>query len=255
MDDKTAVARVMQSGALAAGLMLASFSASASNIVLSGTSGSNAMDWTAQYLGSASGNVQTTATGSEGNTYSLAVPGQYTFTDTFDGPQTSPLVNSSGVAFESSGSPVGTYDFQDTYEFSLSTPASGDDLVVSLSLQLPPGYGAGSVYNISDLQFRLYKVPSGSTPGLTPPSGSTFVTKWTGLSGNDNGTPVSASFDDIASGTYFLDVAGRADGTLGGTYFGQLNLVSPVPLPAGLPLLLSGLAGLGVLVRQRRSVG
>jgi hypothetical protein len=216
-----------------------SFAASASTVSLPGT---GAMVWTAEFLGSSSGNTQTTPVAPQGNNYSLAVPGQYTFTDTFTNNQSStPLT---GVS-----SPVGSYAFQDTYEFSLSSAAAGDLLTISLNL----GGAYSSVFNISDLQFRLYEVPTGSTPGLTIPAGSTVVTGWTGVAGNDNGTAITANFTNAQSGTYFLDVAGTADGTSGGTYIGQLNL-TPVPLPAGLPLLLSGLAGLGAMVRRRKAL-
>ncbi len=228
---------------LTGALLLASFAASASNITLDG---SGQMSWTAQFLGSSGGNTQSTPTG---NTYTLAVPGQYGFIDQFTAPQSAPLVDSSNVPFENSGSPVGTYSFQDSYEFSVGVPAAGDVLAVSLALQGP----LQSNFNISNLQFRLYEVPPSSTPGLTPPAGSTVLTGWQGISGNDSGTAIQANFSNLQSGTYFLDIAGTADGTSGGTYVGQLNL-SPVPLPAGLPLLLCGVAGLGALVRRRKAI-
>jgi hypothetical protein len=64
-------------------------------------------------------------------------------------------------------------------------------------------------------------------------------------------TMTQANFGNVQSGTYFRDVAGTANGSSGGTYIGQFNL-SPVPLPAGVWLLLSGLGGIGTLVRKRR---
>jgi hypothetical protein len=197
------------------------------------------MDWTAQFLGSSNGNTQSTPSGLYGNTYSLAVPGEYIFQDQFTASQSStPLLNVS--------SPVGSYAFQDTYEFSVGQAASGDVLAVSLALQAP----FQSLFNISDLQFRLYEVPPSAIPALTPPTGSTFLTAWTGISGNDSGRSISTNFSNLQAGTYFLDIAGTADGTSGGTYIGQLNL-SPVPLPGTLPLLLSAVAGLGLMARRR----
>ena len=53
----------------------------------------------------------------------------------------------------------------------------------------------------------------------------------------------------LAAGTYVLEVRGMATGTSGGSYSGTLN-VAPVPLPATLPLLLSGLGLLGGLLRR-----
>jgi hypothetical protein len=239
--------RIICSLVLSSVLIVVSFAASASTITLSG---SGQMYWTAQFLGSAGGNTQTTPSGNYGNTYSLGVPGEYAFLDQFTSTQSYPLLNSSNVPFENSGTPVGTYAFQDTYEFSISSAASGDLLAVSLNL--PAGFGAS--YNISDLQFRLYEVPPSSTPGLVPPAGSTIITNWMGISGNDNGNPIGASFTNIQSGTYFLDIAGTADGSLGGQYTGQLELRSTVPLPGALALLLSGLSGLGGLFARRRGL-
>jgi hypothetical protein len=226
--------------ALAVVIGLSSVAASGATIPLSG---SGQMTWTAQFLGSSGGNTQTTPNPSlsQGNNYSLAVPGQYAFLDQFANQQN--VLTGPGT-----GSPVGSYAFQDTYEFSLSAPAAGDVLTVSLNL----GAGTAGLFNIDDLQFRLFEVPSASTPpSIGIPAGSTIVTNWQGISGNDSGTPITASFTNALSGTYFLQVAGTADGTSGGTYVGQLNL-EPVPLPAALPLLLSGLAGLGAMARDRK---
>jgi hypothetical protein len=201
--------------------------------------GSGQMYWTGEYLGTSGGDTPTTPTGTYGNNYALSLPGQYTFQDQFSAPQAYTL---------SPSSPVGSYSFQDTYEFSLSAPAQGDVLAVSLNLSGIPS----STFNIQNLQFRLYEVPSPPpAPGLTIPPGSTIITPWMGITGNDSGTAIQANFNNVQSGTYFLDIAGTASGTSGGTYIGQLNL-SPVPLPAGIWLLLSGLGGIGALARKRR---
>jgi hypothetical protein len=195
------------------------------------------MSWTAQFLGSSSGNTQTTPSGNFGNDYMLSVPGQYSFLDSFSSPQPNVLT---GVT-----SSVGPYAFQDTYKFTVSQAASGDVLTVSLNLGT-----VSPTFDISNLQFRLYEVSSNAIqPGLGIPPGSTLKTAWKGTSGPSNGTAIQANFSGIQAGTYFLDVAGTADGSSGGTYVGQLNL-APVPLPAALPLLLSGLGLFGALRRR-----
>lgn len=241
--------RAFQRAALTGALLLASFAASASNVTLNG---SGQIYWDTQWLGSAAGNVSTTATptGSPptGNTYTLAVPGQYGFLDQFASPQTSLLLNGT-VPYENSGSPVGTYAFQDAYQFSITSATAGDVLAVSLGLQAP----YQGVFNIDNLQFRLYQTTS-VTPGLDVTG--TVVTSWQGISGNDNGQSITTSFNNLAAGTYVLDIAGTADGTSGGTYVGQLNLnPATVPLPASLWLMLSAFAGLGLAARRRQTAG
>ena len=144
---------------------------------------------------------------------------------------------------------MGPYAFQDSYVFSLTQAAQGDALVVSLNL----GQSASTFYDISDLQFRLYEVPPGTTqPGLSIPTGSTIVQSWTGTSGPSSGNAVQASFSNLQSGTYFLDIAGTADGSSGGSYLGQLNL-APVPLPGALWLMMSGIGLLGGFSRRART--
>jgi hypothetical protein len=214
-------------------LGLTSLPATAATIDLGG---SGLMNWGAQLLGSASGNVETTPPTSDyGNNYALSVPGQYTFFDSF-GHQSNVITGTS--------SPVGTYSFQDTYEFSVSQVASGGVLAVSLNL------GSGTpIFDISNLQLRLYEVTSTSVkPGPGLPPGSTLITAWMGTSGPSTGQSIQTQFSGLTAGTYFLDVAGTADGSSGGAYVGQINFsppVAPVPLPAALPMLLSGLGLLG----------
>jgi hypothetical protein len=195
--------------------------------------------WTTQFVGSSSGNTQTAPSGNFGNDYMLSVPGQYSFLDSFSSPQ-------SNVLTVAAPSTVGSYAFQDTYKFSVSQAASGDILTVSLNLGT-----VSPTFDISNLQFRLYEVASNAVqPGLGIPSGSTLIKGWMGTSGPSNGTAIQANFSGIQAGTYFLDVAGTADGSLGGTYVGQLNL-APVPLPAAAWLLLSGLSGFAAFRRKR----
>jgi hypothetical protein len=206
----------------------------ASTITLNGSGG---MTYTYQFLWS------NPSSPTVSNDYDLAVPGQYTFTDTFLSQQpASPNLATSSV---------GPYDFQDSYRFTIGSGASGDTLVASLGLN----NSNGSTFNIADLQFRLYEVPTATTAPIVGgiPAGSIPITAWVGPPSGSN--EVEATFSGIQAGTYILDVAGIANGTNGGTYFGQLNVNTPVPLPASLPLLLSALAGAFLLRRRPAFAG
>jgi hypothetical protein len=180
-----------------------------------------------------------------GNDYSLAVPGLYTFTDTFasQAAATTPLGTSTTV---------GAYDFQDSYRFSITSASAGDSLVASL--------GYGTLFQLTNLQVRLYQVSS--TPGATTapvvggiPTGATMTKAWNGISGvvsAPNPVAFTDTFNNLQTGTYILDVAGISSGTLGAAYVGQLNL-APVPLPAAAWLLVSGLGGVGLFTRRRKT--
>lgn len=197
----------------------------ASTITLAGT---GTMSYSYQFLWSAPSSPTVS------NDYILDVPGQYAFLDSFTSqqPANTHLATSS----------VGPYDFQDSYRFTIGSGASGDTMVASL--------GLGDTFDISNLQFRLYEVPTPTTAPVVPglPPGSTLIQAWTGPSAGSN--QVQATFSDIQAGTYILDIAGIASGTDGGTYVGQLN-VNPVPLPGSLALLLSGLIALAGVGRLR----
>jgi hypothetical protein len=194
--------------------------------------GSGTMSYSYQFLWTAPGSPTVS------NDYALAVAGQYAFLDQFLSQQPmSPNLASSSV---------GPYDFMDSYRFTIGQGASGDTMVASLGLN----NANGNTFGISNLQLRLYMVPTSTTAPVVPgiPVGSQLITSWMGPPSGSN--QVTASFTDIQAGTYILDIAGIASGNSGGTYVGQLNLNAP--LPASLLLLLSGLAALAALARRGR---
>jgi hypothetical protein len=175
-------------------------------------------------------------TGSGVNT-SLPVPGSYTYADTF--------------AAGSGGTPVsGTpYGFFDDYLFTISG-ATADSITSTINL--------GGTLAISGLQVGLFSYVNGQTLpiyGTTLPPGSVQVDGWStpinsgGTTGTVNVIPPTL----LPSGSYVLEVLGTVTGSAGGSYSGVLNL-APVPLPAGLPLLLSGLGALGLWGRRRTAL-
>lgn len=150
-----------------------------------------------------------------------------------------------GANLSNSSSGTSVWNFQDTIAFTLAGPVNGDVLTATLNL--------GSLVNISNLQIRLYGWAGGAgvqDPLLGPPSSySPAPSSVVGWQSGSNGV-ITASFANVPAGTYYLDIRGDVTGSSGGSYVGILN-VQPVPLPAALPLLLSGLGLLGL--RRRRA--
>ena len=173
-----------------------------------------------------------------GTSTGVTLPGQYIFGSAFLAPQVLPgqaLLGTSGS---------GSYGFQDTYIFTLPGSAAGDVLTATLNL--------GDIFNISNLQVRMYGFAAGSTV-LAPtvgsmPGGTVNAIPWTGFAANQN--VLTLNFGAVPAGTDYLDIRGTADGQLGGSYAGIFN-VAPVPLPAAFPLLLSGLGLLGAARRRK----
>jgi hypothetical protein len=195
--------------------LAAAYSASASTVALS---------YTTTSIGT---------TGSGANT-SLPVPGSYTYADTFG-------AGSGGTPV--SGTP---YGFFDDYLFTV-TGATADSITSTINL--------GGTLAINGLQVGLFSYVTGQTLpvyGTTLPPGSVQVDGWStpinsgGTTGTVNVIPPTL----LPPGSYVLEVLGTVTGSAGGSYSGVLNL-APVPLPAGLPLLLSGLGALGLWGRRR----
>jgi len=108
----------------------------------------------------------------------------------------------------------------------------------------------GSTLAISDLQMRLYSTTGNTLPVLgDSPAG--LQANWSNPI-STNGSQSNLATTMLSAGTYVLEVRGDVTGQNGGTYTGIIDL-QPVPLPAALPLLLSGFGLLGGLARKRRA--
>jgi hypothetical protein len=110
---------------------------------------------------------------------------------------------------------------------------------------------------VNGLQARLYDYNVGSTQNLTLPAFNPtgpVLDGWSmavNVGGSTTLTDTVIKPTTLAAGTYVLEIRASSVGSTGGTYSGSINL-TPVPVPAALPLLLSGLGGLGWLTRRRR---
>ncbi len=161
----------------------------------------------------------------------FTVPGQYNYGDTF-------APGAAGGSIAGSDINGGTAGFIDDYLFQIS-PASADAVSATISDQ---------THQVGNLFARLYSLST--NPGglvLTEPSGTTYDGVVDSLGPV---TVVTINPVTLAAGSYVLEISGTASGSAGGSYTGTLNL-SPVPLPASFPLLLSGMLGLAGLFLQR----
>ncbi len=134
------------------------------------------------------------------------------------------------------------FSFYDDYVFTVAS-----SVVDSVTSEIDLGS-----LSIGNLEERLYSISGNSLPVIGTPSG--FQTAWTTpisfTAGTTSGMQTVLSPTTLSAGTYVLEVRGNVTGAAGGGYSGAIDL-QPVPVPAALPLMLSGLGLLGGLLRKR----
>ncbi len=154
-----------------------------------------------------------------------------------------PITPPATVAFSNTnvltGTVNGVYNFLDTWTFTLAADAHVGAVSTTFDFGAGPG---GPTYGISNLQVRLQ----------TDPSSGPSLVSWLTV------TPVAPGFTSsvalippspLGAGNYSLQVRGTVGST--GAYGGSV-IVSPVPLPAALPMLLLGLGALGAKGARKR---
>jgi hypothetical protein len=144
-----------------------------------------------------------------------------------------------------SGTPQ-TYNFVDSYVIDVPNSAAG---VYAFSLSL-----SSSQLGIDNLSARLYAYTANGYSNLTVGSAGAFpgVAAGGSWSTNTDGGGVDSTglnLPSLNAGVYVLQIVGQETGTVSGMYSGQLA-VTPVPVPAGLPLFLSGLGALAATCRR-----
>lgn len=179
-------------------------------------------------------NGASTVTVTDPTANNLAVPAAYHYGHSYSSPT---------LTIPGSTNPPG-YGFYDDYVFTIGG-ATANSISTTINL--------ANFLAITDLQQRIYSLAGNSVPTLGLPSGTVYQS-WT--------TPISTSVPGVTGtttiisdlvlnpGTYVLEVRGNVTGAFGGSYSGVLNLTA-VPIPAALPLLLSGLGLLAVRARRK----
>lgn len=215
-------------------LAMAAVSANATTTQLSTPGGSLALSF--QDLGPGS-----TFTATNNNSVFTSGTGSAFYGDSFTAPTTA-----------ITASPGSAWGFYDDFEFTVPTGVAADTITSYIDLTNPTN-PSQQLLGLSNLEVRLYSATANTTPTLGTPNGGVVPgASWsTPISAGQSGSGEIQVLDTtLAAGTYYLEVRGNVTGSSGGSYNGSLN-IAPVPLPAGLPLLLSGLGALGGLVRRR----
>ncbi len=138
-----------------------------------------------------------------------------------------------------------TYNFLDTLNFTLATPADIASIVATI--YFTSGASGPTLFGISNLQVNLKQVLPASSLSLV--GWTTVTSPVVGLTQEVALTPTSL----LGAGDYSLQVRGTLAAP--GSYSGSLIAQSPtvVPLPAAFPLLMLGLGAIGAAgVRRRR---
>lgn len=130
--------------------------------------------------------------------------------------------------------------FSDVYQFSLTE--SSDTVSSAISLLLPGLNGGDPSYDISDQSIALFSDPEGDgAAGFNSQIGSTvFYDDESGI----------LTANNVAAGSYYIEIGGNAIGSQGGVYQFAMN-TAPVPEPETYALMLAGLGLLGVVGRRR----
>ena len=209
---------------------------STKRVIVAALLGSSIAGWVAPAEASMVLSYQDTSTGLTGNGAFTGFSnngGSGIYQDTFSA-QTPIITNSPSPGF----------GFYDNFYFSVPAAVAADSITSTINLS--------NVVGISNLQVRLYNSANNIPPVLGSPQGG-VTEAWStsiNVAPGETGTVAVLNTTITQPGKYVLEVRGTAVGSLGGSYSGTLN-VSPVPLPATFPILLSGLGLLGGFVRKR----
>lgn len=148
---------------------------------------------------------------------------------------------------------VGIGAFGNTYMFSLpANVGSGYDLkntpvtIAPIPFVLP----LGGTLNMAFTGVSVYSAGADNAIGGVGINADTLLA---GFFNNSGQSSYSVAIGPNAGGTFFMNVVGLANGSLGGQYSGAIS-VTPVPEPESYAMLLAGLGVMGAIaVRRNKS--
>jgi hypothetical protein len=216
-----------------------------------------------RWIGAASMAFVLAAAPALGATVSVSPGGALSLTATNSGNNNSANAatgNLSGIGAAGGYNYGNGFGSKQTVNFSTTSYGFYDDYVITIGAgqvdSITSTITIGSSSGIAGLSVRLYDYTAngGIAPLLTAPAPGTAFDAWSTTIPVAPGATATYSVlpsTTLAAGTYVIEVRGTASGASGGAYSGTLN-VTPVPVPAALPLLLSGFGLVGALGRRRR---
>jgi hypothetical protein len=167
----------------------------------------------------------------------------YGISNAFNGLPIGPDLTSTEVTNQANG----PWNFYDDYTFTVGT---GGATIQSALISFSNG-----VAGISGLEARIisFSPTFSALANLNAPAnGTTVVDSWLPTSLAGGISTVNLNSTAFGPGTYDLQIRGEVGTSLSGSYGGSITF-TPVPLPAGLPLLVSGLGLFGMLRARRRA--
>lgn len=139
------------------------------------------------------------------------------------------------------GTVLGAGPFTDIFKFILPANSGSAYNVVNFPLDLS-GIGSGT-FNTVFTTLSLVSNPNGVLFDFDDALVAT---------GTGSGNSMNLSFAASGGGTYYLTVAGIANGSSGGLYSGSIAVTAPVPEPETYGLFLAGLGLVGTIISRRR---
>ena len=127
-------------------------------------------------------------------------------------------------------------EFDHSFKFVLGTDSNLSTTLNNVVVQFP-AIGSIPGFDVYDIDSLVYSLVSGNTvlASATAGVGSFFTV------------------NNLAAGTYSLNVTGVTTGAAGGTYSFGIN-VAAVPEPSSVAMLLIGFAALGAVARRRKTL-